>query len=119
MEEEDDRPLIVGAGVLARRVVADIRPPGDNGGAWAARGVTIAASQEGSEGQFCFRDAVRLPGGEYGDPPRVNWAHAGKDPVPLAQEGDEYDPVRDVNAGEIVDLRGVREGLLRERARFD
>ena len=116
MEEEED-PSIVGAGVLARRVT-DIRPPGDNGGASAARGVAIATSQVGTEGHFDFRDAVRLSGGEYGDPPRVNWAHAGKDPVPLAQEGDQYGPVRSVSAGEVVDLRAVREGLLRERDRF-
>ena len=39
--------------------------------------------------------------------------------MPLPQEGDEYDPVCGVGVGEVVDLGAVREGLLRERDRFD
>ena len=35
--------------------------------------------------------------------------------MPLAQEGDEYDPVRDVNAGEVMDLRAVGRGRLIKR----
>ena len=64
VEEEED-PSVVGAGMLARRVVADIGPPGDNRCASAAWGFAVATSQEGAKGHLDFGDAIGLPGGEY------------------------------------------------------
>ena len=102
MEEEED-PSVVGAGVFARRV-ADIRPPEDNGGASAARVFAVAVGQEKAEGHLDLWYAIRRPGREDGNPSRVNGSHTCKDPVTLGQEGDEYDPVLGVGAGEVMDL---------------
>ena len=80
--EEEEYPSVVGAGELARQV-KDVGPPGDNGSATAARSVTIVASKVRTQSHFDLGDAVGHPGGENGNTPWVDWAHAGQDPVPL------------------------------------
>ena len=80
--EEEEYPSVIGAGVLARRV-KDVAPPGHYGSASAGRSVTITASKVRAQGLFDLWDAIRHPGGENGDTPWVDWAHAGQDPVPL------------------------------------
>ena len=80
--EEEKYPSVVGAGVLAGRV-KDVAPPGDYGSASAGRSVTITASKVRAQGLFDLWDAIRHPGGENGDTPWVDWAHASQDPVPL------------------------------------
>ena len=58
--EEEKYPSVIGAGVLAGRVL-DVTAPGDYGDASAGWGVTVAASKVRAQGLLDFRDAVRHP----------------------------------------------------------